>query len=147
MIFNFTHARLIYYQSIIAMKCIPGYFITVYALSLLMSCARTPPLPDPLAAGWKGTRVCEVLEENDHVRVLKCTFPPGVGHERHYHAAHFGYTVAGSTFRITDTTGTREVHVPTGSHFYNERIDWHEVLNVGDSTAVFLIMEPRARHR
>ena len=74
---------------------------------------------------------------------MKCTFRPGVGHERHYHAAHFGYTLRGGKFRITDTTGTREVNVPTGSDFYNEEIPWHEVLNIGDSTAVFLIMEPK----
>ena len=100
-------------------------------------------LPDPLAAGWKGEKVCEVLEDNDRVRVLKCTFPPHVGHEKHYHATHVGYTLAGSKFRITDTTGTREVNVPTGSHFYNDSILWHRVLNMGDSTAVFLIIEPK----
>jgi len=107
------------------------------------SCNHKQTLPDPLAAGWNNESVCEVLEENDKVRALKCTFPPGVGHERHYHASHFGYTLAGSKFRITDTTGTREVNVPTGTNFYNEGIEWHEVLNIGDSTAVFLIIEPK----
>ena len=102
-------------------------------------------LPDPLAAGWKGESVCQVLEENASLRVLKCTFPPGVGHERHYHDPHTGYTLAGSRFVITDTTGTREVQVPSGSSFSNERITWHEVLNIGDSTAVFLIIESKTR--
>jgi quercetin dioxygenase-like cupin family protein len=100
-------------------------------------------LPDPLAAGWGKQKVCEVLEENEKIRVLRCTFPPGVGHERHYHSAHFGYTLAGSTFSITDTTGSREVNVSTGSNFYNDSIAWHEVLNIGDTTAVFLIIEPK----
>jgi beta-alanine degradation protein BauB len=100
-------------------------------------------LPDPLAAGWKDELVCEVLQENTKIRVLKCTFPPGVGHERHYHDAHFGYTLVGSTFRIIDTTGTREVNVRTGSNFYNDSIPWHEVLNIGTDTAVFLIIEPK----
>lgn len=87
--------------------------------------------------------MCELLKENDKIRTLKCTFPPGVGHERHYYAEHCGYTLKGSTFRITDTTGTREVDVPTGYEFYNKSIEWHEVLNIGDSTAVFLIVEPK----
>ena len=69
--------------------------------------------------------------------------PPGVGHEKHRHEAHFGYAITGSRFRITDTTGIREVDVPTGSNFYNDGIAWHEVLNIGDSTAVFLIIEPK----
>ncbi|MGJ8667148.1 MAG: cupin domain-containing protein [Patiriisocius sp.] len=108
-----------------------------------IACDEKNTLKDPLQAGWNNQSVCEVVEENDKVRVLQCTFAPGVGHERHYHAAHFGYTVKGSKFRIKDTTGTREVNVPTGYKFYNEGIDWHEVLNIGDSTAVFLIMEPK----
>lgn len=107
------------------------------------SCTDKNNLPDPLQAGWKNEKVCEVLQDNSKIRVLKCTFPPGVGHEKHRHDAHFGYTIAGSKFRITDAKGTREVDVKTGSSFYNEAIEWHEVQNIGDSTAVFLIVEPR----
>lgn len=105
------------------------------------ACAQHPELPDPYEAGWKGEKVCEVIFENDQQRVLKCTFPPGVGHEKHYHNPHFGYTVLGSTFRMISESGTRDVEVPTGSHFYNSEIIEHEVLNIGDSTAVFLIYE------
>lgn len=117
------------------------------SVSFLSSCQeKSKPvgtLPDPLAAGWNGEAVCEVVEENVDIRVLKCTFPPGVGHERHYHPKHFGYTLSGGTFRIKDTTGTREVTIPDGYSFFNDKIDWHEVLNIGTDTAVFLIMEPR----
>ncbi|WP_456439722.1 cupin domain-containing protein [Psychroserpens sp.] len=119
---------------------------TIFSIAiilLLFNCNDNQKLPDPLEAGWNNKVVCEVLEDNDKVRTLKCTFPPSVGHERHYHKAHFGYTLAGSTFRIKDTTGTREVTIPTGYNFYNEKVDWHEVLNIGDSTAIFLIVEPK----
>lgn len=112
-------------------------------IMILSSCENNNQLPDPLEAGWNNNAVCEVLDDSPEMRVLKCTFPPGVGHERHYHNPHFGYTLSGSTFKITDTTGVREVFVPTGSNFSNDRIDWHEVLNIGDSTAVFLIIEPK----
>jgi len=27
--------------------------------------------------------------------------------------------------------------------FYNDKIEWHKVLNIGDSTAIFLIIEPK----
>ena len=106
-------------------------------------CNDKKSLSDPLEAGWNNQPVCEVLQENSNIRALKCTFPPGIGHERHYHKAHFGFTIAGSRFRIKDTTGVREVDVLTGSNFYNDEIAWHEVLNIGDSTAVFLIIEPK----
>ena len=115
----------------------------VLIIIFTLACTQKPSLPDPLKAGWKGHSVCEVLEDNAERRVLKCTFPPGVGHDRHFHAPHFGYTLAGSKFRITDTTGTREVDVPTGYSYSNERIEWHEVLNIGKDTGVFLIIESK----
>ncbi|WP_298902288.1 cupin domain-containing protein [uncultured Psychroserpens sp.] len=108
---------------------------------LIVSCKHQNDLPDPLEAGWNNESVCEVVEDNANARVLKCTFKPGVGHEKHYHRPHFGYTIAGSRFRIKDTTGTRDVNVPTGYSFSKDEMTVHEVLNIGDSTAVFLIVE------
>ena len=106
-----------------------------------LSCKHKNDLPDPLEAGWKGKAVCEVLEDNRELRVLKCTFEPVVGHEKHFHDPHFGYTLAGGKFRITDITGTREVDVPSGYSFRSDEIISHKVLNIGKTTAVFLIME------
>lgn len=120
------------------------WFQTVTYTSLILlivSCNTQNTLPDPLEAGWNNKAVCEVLEDNSNVRVLQCTFAPGIGHEKHYHDPHFGYTLAGSKFRIKDTTGTRDVDVPTGYSFSKEDITTHEVLNIGDSTAIFLIIE------
>lgn len=110
-------------------------------LVLALSCKSETNLPDPLQAGWNDQAVCEIIEENDKIRVLKCTFPPGVGHEKHYHDPHVGYAIVGSRFRIKDTSGVREVNVPSGYSFSNPEMIIHEVLNIGDSTAVFLIME------
>ena len=117
--------------------------IHLFILSLLLfACKTDNNLPDPLQAGWNNKAVCELLEENENIRVLKCTFKPGVGHEKHYHNRHFGYAIAGSKFRITDASGTREVSFPTNGYFYSKGTEWHEVLNIGDSTAIFLIFEP-----
>lgn len=110
-------------------------------LVLLTACQPTPLLPDPLTAGWRGARVCEKLHENRYQRVLRCTFPPGVGHERHYHRPHTGYVIQGGRMRITDADGEREVAPVTGATFTSEGIAWHEVLNAGATTAVFLIVE------
>ncbi len=113
----------------------------ILTLAVMLSCKDHNTLPDPLEAGWHGEAVCEVIEDNDELRVLKCTFAPNIGHEKHYHNPHVGYTVAGSKFRITDATGTRDVNVPTGYSFSKAEVTEHEVLNIGDSTAIFLIME------
>ena len=115
----------------------------IYTLIVFVNaCSSGESLPDPLEAGWEGKKVCEVLEDNPKMRILKCTFPPGVGHEKHYHNPHFGYTIKGGKFRITDSTGTREVDIPDGYTFKNDRVE-HEVLNIGDSTSVYIIIEPK----
>lgn len=113
------------------------------SIFLIQSCKVKSDLPDPLEAGWKGHKVCKVLEDNKDVRILKCTFPPGVGHEKHRHRPHFGYTLSGSRFKMIDKNGVKEVDVPTGYNFYKDSITEHEALNIGDSTAVFLIIEPK----
>ena len=74
-------------------------------------------------------------------RVLRCTFPPGVGHERHYHPAHYGYALSGGTMRITDESGTRDVDLATGADYSSDGTPWHEVVNVGDTPVIYLIVE------
>jgi uncharacterized protein (TIGR02246 family) len=113
------------------------------ALLALAAAAESSALPDPLAAGWQGKPVCERLHEDLEHRVLRCTFPPGVGHERHYHRAHFGYAVVGGRVRINDASGTREVDLSTGSSYTSDGVAAHDVLNIGNSTVVYLIVEPK----
>lgn len=115
----------------------------ILTASVSSSFASETQLPDPLQAGWKGVPVCERLRENAQHRILQCTFPPGVGHERHFHSPYFGYAVVGGRFRITDKDGVREVDLPTGSHFENDGVEWHEVLNVGETTSIYLIIETK----
>lgn len=120
-----------------------SFLIIAVIFSLFTACKAKNTLPDPLEAGWKNKAVCMVKKENKDVRVLECTFAPGVGHEKHYHKPHYGYAIAGSRFKITDENGSREVDVPSGSDFFSNGVVWHEVLNIGDSTAIFLIVEPK----
>lgn len=119
--------------------------IFLAALALSAACTATAELPDPLAAGWEGAPVCERLHEDPEQRILRCRFEPGVGHERHYHAPHFGYALSGGRMRITDESGTREVDLPAGTSFTSAGVEWHEVLNVGDTTTEYLIFEIKKR--
>ena len=112
-------------------------------IALLLTISASASLPDPLAAGWNGKPVCEKLHEDEANRILRCTFPPGVGHERHFHPPHFGYAISGGRARIVDANGTREVELQTGSSFTSDGVEWHEVLNVGESTITYLIVEPK----
>lgn len=115
-------------------------------LALPIACMNihAESLPDPLAAGWQGKKVCEKLHEDEKQRILRCTFPPGVGHEKHYHAPNFGYTLQGGKMKITSASGTREVEIKTGDSHVSQGTDWHEVVNVGDTTVVYLVVEVKA---
>jgi mannose-6-phosphate isomerase-like protein (cupin superfamily) len=117
---------------------------SIAALMFLTTSVASPTtstLPDPLAAGWSGVPVCERLHEDSKQRILRCSFAPGVGHERHYHASNFGYAIQGGRMRITDESGEREVDLETGSSFNGDGVAWHEVLNIGETTVVYLIFE------
>ncbi|WOJ94651.1 hypothetical protein R0135_05665 [Congregibacter variabilis] len=102
-------------------------------------------LPDPLAAGWEGKSVCECLHRDEQLRILRCSFPPGIGHERHFHPPHVGYVLEGGRMKITDALGTRVQDIPSAITFANpEGIEWHEAVNVGDQTARYLMIEAAA---
>lgn len=106
--------------------------------------AQRAPLPMALCAGWQGERTCELLHEDGEVRVLRCAFAPGVGHEPHYHPPHFGYVLEGvSTMRITTADGAVERPVRAGAHFSSDVEVRHEALNVGDQRTVYLIVEKK----
>lgn len=115
--------------------------LLVAEIAVAIGSGTGTPLPDPLQAGWQGKPVCERLFEDEQQRILRCSFAPGVGHERHFHSPYFGYALAGGRMRLTDASGVREVDLPTDSSFSNAGIDWHEVLNVGETTVTYLIIE------
>ena len=120
----------------------PSRWLSCISLLMIIP-ALAEELPDPVAAGWQGESVCEVLREDAELRVFRCTFPPEVGHDRHFHPRHFGYALSGGTMRITSDSGTREVTLRTGSYFFSEGTAWHEAVNVGDTTVSYLMIEPK----
>lgn len=123
------------------MQSLIGLVFLVLAVS---ATAEDPAdLPHAFDAGWKGEATCELLYETDSVRVGRCDFPPGIGHEKHYHNPHFGYVIQGSTLRITDAEGTREVETTAGATWSTDTVTVHEALNVGDVSTSYLIVEPK----
>ncbi len=103
-----------------------------------------PDLPHAFDAGWKGAKTCELVHETATVRVGRCSFPSGIGHEKHFHYPHFGYVLQGGTMQITNEEGLVEVRdVITGSTWSTSEITIHQALNTGDTTTSYLIVEPR----
>jgi beta-alanine degradation protein BauB len=118
------------------------------AAVLLAACAtasaQTAPLPMALCAGWEGERVCERLHEDAEIRVLRCTFPPGVGHEPHYHPPHVGYILSGeSVMRTTSESGVREQALRAGGSWSSDVEVRHEALNIGEQAMTYLIVEKK----
>lgn len=111
----------------------------------LLAGATQPPLPTALDAGWNGRKVCELLADNADLRSLRCTFAPGEGHERHFHPPHWGYVVEGGTMRITTQAGTTERVLASGSSWWSDGVAWHEAVNIGSTTTVYVIVEPKRR--
>lgn len=118
-----------------------------FALAALLlaapAAADAPPLPHAFDAGWQGRKTCEPLFENERMRAGRCTFPPGIGHERHFHRAHWVYVLSGATMRMTDANGTRETTLKAGDSYWNDGIAWHEGVNIGETTAIYVIIEPK----
>lgn len=116
------------------------------ALAFLASsyAGDVPDLPHAFDAGWQGERTCELLYETEAVRVGTCSFPPGVGHEKHFHNPHFGYVLEGGELRITGQNGAVEdVRTATGASWSTDGVTIHEALNIGDTTTRYLIVEPK----
>jgi len=100
-------------------------------------------LPHAFDAGWQGQKTCEVLFENDTTRVGHCRFPPGVGHEKHYHNPHFGYVLEGGTLLIRDEQGERKVTTSSDGRWSTTSITVHEAVNIGATTTSYLIVESK----
>ena len=122
-----------------ALALVAGLMLQVHTVV-----ADNPPdLPHAFDAGWQGQKTCEVLFEDDSARVGRCVFPPGIGHEKHYHNPHFGYVLEGGALRIVDSNGEREVTTRAGGDWSTTTITVHEALNIGETTTSYLIMESK----
>ena len=117
--------------------------LAVSLIFTFLSFAACAAERDALSAGWNGEKRCENLHEDDYIRVLRCTFPPSVGHERHSHPASFLYVLQGGHGQVTDSTGTRDFEVLTDQYRPSKPVEWHEAVNTGDTTMRYLIVEKK----
>jgi quercetin dioxygenase-like cupin family protein len=127
-------------------KFLVFFAATIFSVTALPALAvDTTGLPEAFDAGWEGRKTCELMYETDEVRVGRCTFPPGVGHEKHFHYPHFGYVIEGGLLQITDSNGdVTEARTITGGRWSTDVITVHSALNIGDTTTSYLIVEPKS---
>ncbi len=105
--------------------------------------AQADDVPDALSVEWKGKRPCEKLFEDTQIRVLRCTFPPGGMHVCHSHPSYFAYFSTDWHGVVMDEKGTRRIDIAAGTSADIPATPWHEFTNVGDATAVGLLVEKK----
>jgi quercetin dioxygenase-like cupin family protein len=121
------------------------YSISLAALGLLISAsaAISEDVPDALSVEWQGQHPCEKLYEDAEIRAMRCTLAPGAIHVRHSHPGYLAYTISGGKAEVRDDKGTRQGQPKTGGFSNTPPTPWHEVINIGDTTLSFLVIEKK----
>ena len=105
------------------------------ALTALLAVARAQ---DPAVANAK---TIQVRLDNDRVRVLEATLPPGAKEQIHSHPAYVVYVVAGGKVRNHLPDGkTSETEFKTGEVVYRDPLT-HWAENIGTTTLKFILVE------
>src|SRR5438067_517629 len=85
------------------------------------------------------SKTIKVKFENDRVRVLEATLPPGVKEQVHSHPAYMIYVLEGGRYRNYASDGkTTEGELKTGEVLYRDPLT-HAAENIG-STPLHLIL-------
>jgi beta-alanine degradation protein BauB len=117
------------------------FAVAAIAMLVLPVTAIAEDVPDALSVEWQGKKPCEKLHEDDQIRILRCTFPPGGKHVRHQHPANFVYVLSGGKLQEGSASGTRDLDVLTDAYVLSKPVPWHEVTNTGDTTERFIVVE------
>ncbi|MBT3499497.1 MAG: cupin domain-containing protein [Gemmatimonadales bacterium] len=81
------------------------------------------------------------LFENEKLRVVEMTLPPGHKDTQHSHPDETVYFISGGKARIYVGDDAMEVDIPDGHVMHHE--SWtHTVENIGDTTINAIIFEP-----
>jgi quercetin dioxygenase-like cupin family protein len=96
------------------------------------------PAQDPAVVNSK---TIKVKFENDRVRVLEATLPPGVKEQVHSHPAYVIYVLAGGRSRNYAIDGkVTEAEFKTGDVIFREPLT-HAAENIGDTTIHMILLE------
>jgi len=110
-------------------------FIILAATLALLSSA---PGQDPAVVN---SRTIKVKFENDRVRVLEATLPPGIKEQVHSHPAYVIYVLEGGKYRNYASDGkTTEGELKSGEVIYRDPLT-HAAENIGSTTMHMILVE------
>jgi beta-alanine degradation protein BauB len=115
----------------------------LFALSPTIASAEPPPTTTaPVDGLVSSPGNFKLLLENDHVRVLQYTLPPGALDHWHTHPPRVGYVLSGAKIRVTEADGSHEDYdEKTGETYWGEFSKLHNTLNVGTTPYIALLVE------
>src|SRR2546423_15491217 len=91
------------------------------------------------------SKTIKVRFENDRVRVLEATLPPGVKEAVHSHPAYVIYVLEGGKFRNYASDGkTTEGELKTGEVLYRDPLT-HAAENIGTTMMHMILVQLKAR--
>jgi quercetin dioxygenase-like cupin family protein len=90
------------------------------------------------------SKTIKVKFENDRVRVLEATLPPGVKEQVHSHPAYVIYVLEGGRYRNYASDGkVTEGELKTGEVLFREPLT-HAAENIGDKPLHMILVELKA---
>jgi len=91
--------------------------------------------------GVVNAKTIKVSFENDRVRVLEASLPPGVKEQVHSHPAYVIYVLEGGKYRNYAADGkTTEGELKTGEVLFREPLT-HAAENIGSTTLHLILVE------
>jgi quercetin dioxygenase-like cupin family protein len=108
-------------------------FIITLSISLTSAFAQDPAVVN--------AKTIKVRFENDRVRVMEATLPPGVKEALHSHPAYVIYVLEGGKYRNYAADGkTTEGELKTGDVLFREPLT-HAAENIGTTTMHMILVE------
>jgi len=112
---------------------------SMVAAGLLALGLRVAHAQDPAVVN---ANTIKVKLENDRVRVLEATLPPGAKEQPHSHPAYVIYVIEGGKTRNHAADGkTAEIEFKAGDVIYRDAIPTHWAENIGTTTIHLILVE------
>lgn len=127
------------------MKSILAYVtaIALFGLNPNAAVAEPPPATKgPVDGLVSSPGNFKLLLEDDHVRVLQYTLPPGALDHWHTHPPRVGHVLSGAKIRVTKADGSHADHdEKTGDTYWGEFSPLHNTLNMDTKPYIALLVE------
>jgi quercetin dioxygenase-like cupin family protein len=116
---------------------------TLLCLSPAAALAEAPPATSgPVDGLISSPDNFKLLLENDQVRVLQYSLPPGARDHWHTHPPRVGHVLSGAKIRVTEADGTqKDYDEKAGDTYWGEFSPLHDTLNIGTTPYIALLVE------